>query len=159
MLALFAINFFVSRSFVNQEVRRVRVPYSPTFLEQVRANNVVEITSKGTAVQGTFSKAVKYPPDAKKAKPTTHFKTEIPAFANTDELAKELQSHGVTINAQPLDTGAPWWESLLFGFGPTLLFVGLGIWLLRRMSGGRRRRADVVRPLAGPALRGDRASA
>ena len=136
VLALFAINFFVSRALVNQEVRRVRVPYSPTFLEQVRANNVVEITSKGTAIQGTFSKAVKYPPDAKKAKPTTHFKTEIPAFANTDQLAKELQSHGVTINAQPLDTGAPWWETVLFGFGPTLLFLGLGIWLLRRMSGG-----------------------
>jgi cell division protease FtsH len=136
VLALFAINFFVSRSFVNQEVRRVRVPYSPTFLEQVRANNVVEITSKGTAVQGTFSKAVKYPPDAEKAKPTTHFKTEIPAFANTDQLAKELQSHGVTINAQPLQTGPPWWESLLFGFGPTVLFVALGIWLLRRASSG-----------------------
>ena len=136
MLALFAINFFVSRAFVNQEVRRVRVPYSPTFLEQVRADNVVAITSKGTAVQGSFSKAVKYPPDAKKAKPTTSFKTEIPAFANTDQLAKELQSHGVTINAQPLDTGPPWWESLLLGFGPTLLFLGLGIWLLRRLSAG-----------------------
>ncbi len=136
VLALFAINFFVSRALVNQEVRRVRVPYSPTFLEQVRASNVVEITSKGTAIQGTFTKAVKYPPDEKKAKATTHFKTEIPAFANTDQLAKELQSHGVTINAQPLDRGAPWWETLLFGFGPTLLFLGLGIWLLRRMSGG-----------------------
>jgi cell division protease FtsH len=134
VLALFAINFFVSRTFVNQEVHRVRVPYSPTFLEQVRGNNVVEITSKGTAIQGTFAKAVKYPPDAKKAKPTTHFKTEIPAFANTDQLAKELQSHGVTINAQPLETGPPWWESLLLGFGPTLLFLALGVWLLRRAS-------------------------
>ena len=39
------------------------------------------------------------------------------------------------MNAVPLDTGAPWWESVLVGFGPTLLFVGLLFLLLRRGSG------------------------
>ena len=29
------------------------------------------------------------------------------------------------VNAQPLDTGAPWWQNLLLGFGPTILFVFL----------------------------------
>src|SRR5204862_2225928 len=43
---------------------------------------------------------------------------------------------GVVVNAQPLDTGAPWWQNLLFGFGPTLLFLGLLFWLMRRAQGG-----------------------
>src|SRR5207302_384065 len=51
-------------------------------------------------------------------------------------LSKLLQEKGVVINAQPLDTGTPWWESLLFGFGPTLLFLLLLFWLIRRASGG-----------------------
>jgi cell division protease FtsH len=38
----------------------------------------------------------------------------------------------VVVNAQPLDTGAPWWQNLLLGFGPTILFVGLLFWLMRR---------------------------
>ena len=80
--------------FVNQEVRRVRVPYSPTFLEQVAGRERRRDHLAGATVQGEFKKAVKYPPDAKKAKPTKNFETEIPAFANTDELAKLLQSKG-----------------------------------------------------------------
>ena len=36
------------------------------------------------------------------------------------------------INAQPLDTGAPWWENLLLGFGPTILLVGLIVFAMRR---------------------------
>src|SRR5581483_9030138 len=36
------------------------------------------------------------------------------------------------INAQPLDTGSPWWQNLLIGFGPTILLVGLIIWASRR---------------------------
>ena len=66
---------------------RVRVPYSPFFLQQVKAGNVAEITSKGTDIQGTFKKATSY----KDAKATTRFQTEIPAFANTDELSQVLQ--------------------------------------------------------------------
>src|SRR5256714_11012034 len=38
----------------------------------------------------------------------------------------------VTVNAQPLDTGAPWWQNLMLGFGPTILFVFLLFWLMRR---------------------------
>ena len=65
-------------------------------------------------------------------KPTTKFKTEIPAFANNNALAALLQQKGVVVNAQPLDTGSPWWQSLLLGFAPTILFVLLLFWLYRR---------------------------
>ena len=43
-----------------------------------------------------------------------------------------LQKKSVVVNAKPLDTGAPWWENLLVGFGPTILFIGLIFFAMRR---------------------------
>ena len=129
-LALLVINYWVG-SRAMQAQSRVRVPYSPFFLEQVKAGAVAGITSKGTAIQGTFA----HPESYGDSKPTTKFKTEIPAFANTDELSALLQSKGVVVNAQPLDKGGSWWANLLLGFGPTILFVGLLFWLMRRAGG------------------------
>ena len=126
-LALLAFNFFLSARAMHPG-SRVRVPYSPYFLQQVKEEHVQSITSKGTAVQGTFTEKRSY----SGSKPSTKFRTEVPAFANTDQLSKLLQEHGVVVNAQPLDTGPPWWQSLLLGFGPTILFVFLLVWLMRR---------------------------
>jgi cell division protease FtsH len=126
-LVLLAFNFYVG-SRATQPPSRVRVPYSPFFLDQVRAGHVKEITSKGTAIQGTFTQKERYAG----SKPTTLFQTEIPSFADNDALTSLLEEKDVVVNAQPLDTGAPWWQSLLLGFGPTILFVFLLVWLLRR---------------------------
>jgi len=127
VIALFAINYYAG-SRATQQPSRVRVPYTPYFLQQVTDGHVKEITSKGTAIQGTFTQKESY----KGSKPTTRFKTEIPTFANTDALSKLLQEKKVVVNAQPLQTGTPWWENLLLGFGPTLLFLLLLVLLLRR---------------------------
>jgi cell division protease FtsH len=89
---------------------------------------VESITSKGTAIQGTFTRAETY----NGSKSTKLFKTEIPAFADTDALSLLLQKKKVVVNAQPLSTSAPWWESVLIGFGPTILLVGLLVWVSRR---------------------------
>ena len=124
---LLACNLFVASRAMGPE-SRVRVPYSPFFLQQVQAPNVEEITSKGTDIQGTFRREVTF----EDSEPTTRFRTEIPAFANTDELSQLLQENDVTVNADPLDTGGPWWQTLLVGFGPTILFVFLLFWLFRR---------------------------
>jgi len=126
-LLLLGLNFYLG-SRATQPSSRVRVPYSPFFLNQVNAGNVDAITSKGTAIQGTFTKKLRYG----KSKPTTRFRTEIPAFANNDALSALLERKRVVVNAQPLDTGGPWWQSLLLGFGPTLLFIGLLFLFLRR---------------------------
>ncbi len=128
-LALFVINvWFGSRA--TQAPSRVRVPFSPFFVQQVTNGNVSAITSKGTAIQGEFKKAESY----NGSKATTDFKTEIPAFANTDQLSALLQRKNVVVNAQPLSTSGPWWEQLLLSFGPTLLFLFLLVWLMRRSS-------------------------
>jgi cell division protease FtsH len=126
-LALLALNVFLSAR-ASEAPSRVRVPYSPFFLHQVKAGNVDEITSTGTAIQGTFTRNERYGG----SKPTKLFETEVPAFANNNALSRLLEQNGVTVNAEPLDTGSPWWETLLLGFGPTILFVVLFFWLMRR---------------------------
>jgi cell division protease FtsH len=126
-LALLAVNIYLG-SRATQPAERVRVPYSPFFLQQVQEGHVAQITSKGTAIQGTFTQKEKYG----SAKPTKRFQTEIPAFADNNALSKLLVEKGVVVNAQPLDTGSPWWENLLLGFGPTILFVFLLFYLFRR---------------------------
>jgi cell division protease FtsH len=85
-LALLAFNFYLG-SRAMQPASRVRVPYSPFFLQQVKAGDVKEITSKGTAIQGTFTQKERYAG----SKPTTRFRTEVPAFADTDALSHLLQ--------------------------------------------------------------------
>jgi cell division protease FtsH len=127
IVGLLIINFWVA-SRETKAAPRVRVPYSPYFLQQVQDGHVATITSKGTAVQGTFTVAESYAG----AKATKQFQTEIPAFANANALSSLLQKKKVVVNAQPLDTGSPWWESLLVGFGPTILFIGLIYYAMRR---------------------------
>jgi cell division protease FtsH len=126
-LALLAFNFYFG-SRATKPHSRVRVPYSPFFLQEVRAGNVKDITSKGTAIQGNFKQKESY----QDSKPTTRFRTEVPAFADNNALSHLLEKKGVVVNAQPLDTGSPWWQSLLLGFGPTILFILLLFWLFRR---------------------------
>jgi cell division protease FtsH len=130
IVLMLGVNFWIAHRAT--AVHRVRVPYSPFFLREVRDGNVVEITSRGTAIQGRFRHAVA-PPAGGGAAPL--FATEIPAFANTNQLARLLQSKDVSINAEPLDTGVVWWKSLLLGFGPTLLFLLLLFTLIRRAGG------------------------
>ncbi|MGH2935899.1 MAG: ATP-dependent zinc metalloprotease FtsH [Gaiellaceae bacterium] len=127
VVGLLVINYWVA-SRATKAPPRVRVPYSPYFIEQVRAGHVAAITSKGTAVQGTFTVQESYAGSKK----TKRFETEIPAFANTNALSTLLQKKKVVVNAEPLSSGAPWWENLLLGFGPTLLFIGLIFFAMRR---------------------------
>jgi cell division protease FtsH len=129
LLLLLVLNWALVAIFAPAE-KRIRVPYTPTFLKQVQADNVKEISAKGETVQGDFKDEVKYDGESSK-----HFETEVPTFADTDQLSKLLEQHNVTVNAKaPGDRSLL--ETLLFSFGPTLLIVGLFIWLARRAAGG-----------------------
>src|SRR4051795_12289692 len=129
VLAL-ALNYIVASAVGPNERPQVTVPYSPYFLGQVRGDNVKEISSQGETIQGHFREQVTY----KKTK-TDRFRTQVPTFADTDQLSAELQKHDVTINAEPLEEGRGFLYTLLVGFGPTLLIVGLFILLARRAAG------------------------
>jgi cell division protease FtsH len=116
------------------QVTRIRVPYSPFFLKQVRTGNVVSVTSTASEIQGDFAHATK---PGGTSTTSVHFVTEIPSFADTNQLSRLLQQQGVVVNAKPLDTGGPLWERIALGFGPTIVLLLLLVWLFRRMSGSR----------------------
>jgi cell division protease FtsH len=129
---LLGVNYWAAHRVTQQT--RVRVPYSPFFLVQLRSGNVATVTSTGTELQGSFRHATK---PASSSTSATRFVTEIPEFANSDQLSRLLQQHGVIVNATPLDNGGPVWERLLLGFGPTIILLLLLFWIFRRMSGSR----------------------
>jgi cell division protease FtsH len=112
---------------------RVEIPYQPTFLAQVDDGNVSAITAKGNGIKGTFEQAVRYP-DAQ-ATATTKFETEVPEFANTDELDRLLQANDVKVDAEPATRETPFWLTLLLYVGPALLLIGFWFWYMRRAAG------------------------
>jgi cell division protease FtsH len=127
---------WLSLLMVQSGQKRVKVPFSPTFLQQVDAGHVKSISSKGDAIEGTFTHAVTYPPDSKTAKPTTLFRTQVPTYWDDAALTTQLQSKGVEVNAKNPNPGASLLSTLLLGFGPTLLFIGLFWFLARRAQAG-----------------------
>jgi cell division protease FtsH len=131
LAVLLGLNYWGAHRVIEQT--RIRVPYSPFFLEQVRADNVLRVTSTDSQLQGDFKQATK-PADQSTA--SVHFVTEIPSFADTNQLSQLLEEHGVVVNATP-PGGIPLWKSLIFGFGPTIILLLLLFWIFRRMSGSR----------------------
>ncbi|HEY8776222.1 MAG TPA: ATP-dependent zinc metalloprotease FtsH [Gaiellaceae bacterium] len=133
VIAAFVLNYWVaSRSL--SEPPLIRIPYSPLFLNEIRQGNVDRITSKGASLQGLFKTPVRYPPTGSGSRSAQGFSTLIPSFADTAALSKLLEQNQVVINAEPLQSAAAWWETLLYGFGPTFLLIGLLVLLMRRRS-------------------------
>jgi len=136
LLLLLAINWTFVVLFYSAAARqRVAIPYSPTFLAQVRAGNVSTVTAQDAAIQGTLEHAIRYPVRDKNVKATTEFSTRVPDFADTKALDTLLQKEGVVVTAKA-PPGTPWWETLFAGFGPTILFFGLWYWIMRRSGSG-----------------------
>jgi len=129
LAALFALNYLAVAVFAPPP-ERVRIPYSPTFLGQVREGNVKEISSTGDTIKGDFRRKTKLG-----GKQAEHFDTQVPSFADDRQLSNLLQRHGVTVNAKPPNERSLL-ETLLFSFGPTILLVVLFVWLMRRAAGG-----------------------
>jgi cell division protease FtsH len=126
-IGLLFVNFWVGSRLTDEEPR-LTVPYSPFFLEQVRDGNVAEITSEGSTIQGKFERAARY----QDSDPAEEFETEVPAFADTDALSQLLERSEVVVNAEPLDTGTPFWQTLLVSLLPAILILGLLFFFLRR---------------------------
>src|SRR5215217_96189 len=130
--ALLAANYLFVALFAPGKVEPVRIPYSPTFLDQVRANNVDRISTTGATVDGRFKKEFKYG----NAEPNKAFATEIPVFADTDMLSELLEQHNVVIEAEPINRSRGFLASLILGFGPVLLLIALFFFVFRRAAGG-----------------------
>ncbi len=125
--------------------RRVTVPYS-YFTQQIRAGNVASVTAQGSAIQGTFRHAVTYggqsgtsstsspATNSSSPKPTPYFATTRPTFAD-DHLLSTLEQEGATVTAKPVQSGSDPLLTLLGGVLPTLIFIGLWVWIIRRYWG------------------------
>jgi cell division protease FtsH len=128
LLALI-VNWIIASTLMGTS--RTTVSYT-FFRDQVQAGNVSEVTSTGDTIEGTFRTAAKYPPNDGNAKDVTDFTTQRPSFGD-DGLTQLLLDKNVTVNAKPPDQ-VSLLTQILVGFGPTLLFIGLGIWFFRRMA-------------------------
>lgn len=111
-LVLLLINTWLVSLLGPGGVQRLGVPYSPVFIQQVRAGNVVSISSKGSTLQGEFGHAVRYPPTDAAVKLTTHFKTEVPTFATPSSARCSRprawsSTPGRSARADPSPSGAP----------------------------------------------------
>jgi cell division protease FtsH len=63
----------------------------------------------------------------------TTFTTTLPSFVDPG-LEAFLIANGVEISAKPIQEGGSPWATLLFAFGPALLFIGLYVWMFRRAA-------------------------
>jgi cell division protease FtsH len=131
------LNWVVASNLSTTTATTLNIAYS-IFRTQVDHRNVASVTATGETIVGTFRQSVSYPP-GKNAKASKDFKTERPVFAN-DQVFQQLLADGATVGAKPTTSSSPWWETLLLGFGPTLLLVGLFVLLMRgaakNMAGG-----------------------
>jgi cell division protease FtsH len=130
VVALLAINWVLMSELAPAD-KAIRVPYQPVFLDQVTAGNVERISTTGTTVQGRFKKAFKY----KDAEATKRFDTEVPTFADETVLSRTLADNDVIIEAETLGDRSVL-LSILLGFGPVLLIVGLIVLMMRKGPGG-----------------------
>ena len=141
LILVFALgNLLFNHLFLPQSQPRV-VSYT-FFKQQVLAGNVESLSSNGDALAGRFKREVGYPPAASATRVTaaavkveniTEFKTQRPSFADAG-LESLLDSKGVEVDAADQRNAS--WFDLILSFGPTLLLVGVFIWISRRGAGG-----------------------
>jgi cell division protease FtsH len=121
----------------------VAVPYS-AFLDQVRANNVAQVTLSGQAVSGTFRAAIQYPSPNPSIAPTASSAAASPApsylnFTSTlppiddPALLPLLTSNKVEINAKETGGGSVL-LNLLSSILPLVLLFGFLAYQGRRMQ-------------------------
>jgi cell division protease FtsH len=148
---LLLVNYLVIRFLFPAADEAILVPYT-VFKQQVGADNVAAIYSRGTSIEGRFKSPVTWPPptEGKAAPPddktaafgkgtppsrtSDTFTTELPAFVD-EGLESFLIEHGVEIRAVPIREGNAL-ATLLFGFGPALLLIGFYVWIYRRAARG-----------------------
>ncbi len=118
LLSVGLFNMFQDPNKINSE--NSSLPFS-NFLNEVEAGRVVEVQIQGNNITGILS-------DGKK------FKTYSP---NYPELVDKLSSKGVSIVATPLEDKMPSLLGILLSWFPMLLLIGVWIFFMRQMQGGK----------------------
>ena len=147
-------NYLIVKFLIPGPGAPVTIPYT-FFKEEVAKHNVKAIYSQGESISGRFASPVTYPPAEEKnaasgsksekpsqlgparavPKTSTNFTTTLPSFVGPG-LEGFLIENGVEISAKPIEEGGSLISTLLFGFGPALLFIGFYVWMFRRAQQG-----------------------
>ena len=96
------------------------LPFS-TFITEVEKGNITSVDIKGTQIEGNFSNGAK-------------FKTYSPNYPN---LVERLTEKGVAISAGPSEDKMPSFLGILLSWFPMLLLIGVWIFFMRQMQGGK----------------------
>lgn len=133
LILVFAVSY-VLLHFTGRE-ERATIPYT-AFSEQVAAGNVEKVYTQGFQIQGRLKSARPIP--GEKDDTYESFETLRPAFAD-DDIYAQMVKQGVVVQAEP-DDGRGLAANLLLSLLPVVLFaalwIGLMVWLQRRMGGG-----------------------
>jgi cell division protease FtsH len=131
VLAALALNWYVG-SKVTEPAQPVDIPYT-VFRSEVKSGNVPRVSTIGDEVEGVFREPIHFPPGSSES--IHAFQTLRPTFDDSHLLAL-LERNGVQVTAER-PKPRPLWQILLLSFGPTILLVGLLVWLFRRSGAFR----------------------
>ncbi len=115
LLAIF--NLFQDKT---SQTKDIALPYSE-FLSQVKLNNINDVTIQENNILGHFQTG-------------EAFTTYAP---NDTALITKLTDSGVKVTAAPLDKGVSPILGMLLNWLPMLLFIGVWIFFMRQMQGGK----------------------
>ncbi len=144
-------NYLLMRTLFPPAPESIALPYT-AFRDEVAKGNVEAIYNQGQSIEGRLRKAITWPipgelvpapPGTSKAEqrlreqPRTSdtFTTVLPTFVGSG-LEQFLIDHKVEISAVSIQTGNSPLATLLFGFGPAILFIAFYVWLFRRAQQG-----------------------
>ena len=139
LLVLLAFVFYWAAITGGQGV--AQVPYSQ-FKQELRDGKIASVTIQGENISGEYKrekkeaargKETKMPAGGGKAASSQppKFSTIKPPY-DDPELARLLDSKGVTVRAEPTD--GPWWAKALIGALPWVLLIGLFYWGSKKMQ-------------------------
>ena len=119
-IALIVFGLFNLFSNTSGNRNTVDLTYSQ-FLDEVEAGSIKDVIIRGNNINGAFEDG-------------RSFKTYA---ANDPTLVDRLNDRGVNISAAPLDDGYPSLLGVLISWFPMLLLIGVWIFFMRQMQGGR----------------------
>ena len=116
-------------------IKGIQLSYT-SFRNQLEAGNVGKVTVEGEKISGEFKNPIEEKDPQNKDKTVSYkdFYTYLPSFGD-DKLLSLLEAQKVDVVTEP-EKNVSWWGTLLTGFLPFLLLIGLGALLLRRFRGG-----------------------
>ena len=154
LLGILLANYLLMKFFLRARTRRSQCPIlfskrrSPTATSR-------RSTARARSSRAASRSPVTYPPAGEKSaapgghvlknatargatpggtpKTVSNFTTTLPSFVDHG-LETFLIENGVEISAKPIEEEGNALLTLLFGFGPALLFIGFYVWMFRRAA-------------------------